>query len=333
MIDVAVVGGGPAGAAAAATCARAGARVVLLQQRSAVNPAEESIGADVVALLRQFARIGISEGTPFAGVMTGTRVAVFGGVNPLAGFHVRRAWLDPVLREAAGNAGADIRLGVEAIRPEQGAAGHLRLITSAGPIMASVVIDASGRRAWLARHFNLPRLRRSPPLIAWRDIVPHGGQAGILARFTPHADGWSWTADTIDGRTIRVRLLAARHEGTSQRPLSPTATAHAASWQRIARLAGNGWFIAGDAAAALDPAYGAGIGFALRSGMGAASAAIACLNDPATAPVIAARYHGAVTDTFEAAVAVLTESYARLGIRVLGWESGSGLGIRVPAGA
>ena len=305
MIDVAIVGGGPAGAAAAIACARAGLRAVVFERALAVNPADESIGADVVALLRQLGIDGVLEGTPFAGVTTGTRFAVFGGANPVAGFHVSRIWLDGVLRERAG-----IRPGVEAISVVRDGPGFV-VGTSTRPMSVRAVIDAAGRRPFLARHFSLKRMRRSPPLIAWRDVVPTEGAGGVLSRFTPLPDGWRWQADTKDGRTIRVRLQPARVPG---RPLSLSATAHAARWQRIARLAGEGWFLAGDAAGALDPAYGAGIGFALRSGLAAGSAVAACLNDPRSAAMIAACYHAAVSDVFETAEAALAASYRAAGI-------------------
>lgn len=306
MTDVAIVGGGPAGAAAAIACARGGLRAVVLERAATLNPAEESIGADVVAMLRQ---LGITEpphGTPFAGVMTGTRFAVFGGANPVAGFHVSRTWLDGALHDAAG-----IPPGVEARAVVRDGAGGFRVTTTAGCFAVRAVIDASGRRPFLARHFSLQRLRRSPPLIAWRDVVPNDGAGGVLSRFTPRPDGWDWRADTKDGRSIRVRLLPAR---ASVRPLSAQATAHAASWQRISHLAGEGWFLAGDAAGALDPAYGAGIGFALRSGLAAGSAVVASLNDPHAAALIAARYHAAVSDAFETAAAALASSYRAAGI-------------------
>ena len=83
------------------------------------------------------------------------------------------------------------------------------------------------------------------------------------------------------------------------------------------RLAGPGWWIAGDAAAAFDPASGSGIAFALRSGLAAGRAAAASAATPALSPLIAARYHDALSREGESQAAALAHHYRRLGIRIL----------------
>ena len=218
VIDVAVVGGGPAGSAAAIACARAGLGAVLLERRgtpdeardaAADTEAEESVGPECAALLRALGAACAAPGAPFAGIATGHRMAVFGGGAARAGFHLRRGTLDRALRQAAAAAGAELRLGVEVLGLES--ASPFRLRTTAGPVAARYLVDATGRRLWLARRLALGRRRLSPPLIAWRDIVTTAqARTGAFARFTPHPDGWTWLAEVSASRIVRIRLLPAR---------------------------------------------------------------------------------------------------------------------------
>ena len=62
-------------------------------------------------------------------------------------------------------------------------------------------------------------------------------------------------------------------------------------------------------AAALDPAWGSGIAFALRSGLLAGRAAARSIADPALAPVLAARYHDALAREAGSAAAALGSQY------------------------
>jgi flavin-dependent dehydrogenase len=320
VIDLAVIGGGPAGSATAIAAARAGLETVLFEARTAkgraagdLDDAEESVGPDCVALLQSLGVDCALSGTPFAGIATGQEIAVFGGARTVAGLHLRRSWLDGALRGAAVGVGAELRMGVEVLGLTSGCDPPFRFATTAGPVSARRLIDATGRALWLTRRLTLNRRRLSPPLIAWRDIIAsEQARTGAFARFTPHADGWTWLAEVSANRIIRIRLLPAR--GTPALPRE--ATAHAASWHIVRQLAGGGWFIAGEAAAALDPAAGSGIAFALRSGLAAGGAAAASLAESGIAPVIAAQYHDALSREAESGAAALAHYYRRLGIQL-----------------
>jgi flavin-dependent dehydrogenase len=327
VIDVAIIGGGPAGSAAAIACARAGLGAVVFERRGPADEAgdkdstepEESIGPDCVALLAELGIDCLRMSTPFAGVAVGNHLAVFGDVVPVAGFHLRRSRLDRELRTAATRSGATVRLGVGAGGLESyGGMGFL-LQSSIGPIAARQLIDASGRRSWLARRLGLQRNRRSPPLLAWRDVLTSpDAVTGAVARFTPRPDGWTWLADVSPGRVVRTRLAAtgsAARLGRAAR--SAAASTHAATWRVTRQLAGKNWFIAGEAAAALDPATGSGVSFALRSGLAAGRAAAAAATEPCQCSLIAALYDNALLSDFESAAATLAHHYRRLGIRIL----------------
>jgi flavin-dependent dehydrogenase len=149
-------------------------------------------------------------------------------------------------------------------------------------------------------------------LIALRDVISTScTRTGAFARFVPRSDGWIWLAETEADRVVRVQLAVA---GRTAVKLPVGATAHSASWYVVRRLAGPGWFIAGDAATALDPASGSGIATALRSGLAAGAAAAQVIVENAHAGFIAARYHDTLSDEAERGARKLTASYRTLGI-------------------
>jgi flavin-dependent dehydrogenase len=316
MTDVAIVGGGPAGAAAAIACARAGLSTVLLERTMAApateDEPEESIGPDSVAELGTLGIDCANASWPYFGVATGSHVTLFAGRSPAGGRHVRRSWLDEALRSAALRTGAECRRGVEAIGIELRDSG-VALLTSHGRLPARYVIDATGRRCWLARRLELVRQRRSPSLLAWRRLVPTAGRPASLARFSPTDGGWSFVAPISADRVVVTELRLARR-GIEGAPLLHGAMPTAATWHVVRPLAGPGWCIAGDAAVAIDPAAGVGISLALRSGRAAAGAAAACLSDRTAASVVAARYDDALLSEFTAAAEGLAARYHELGL-------------------
>ncbi len=334
MIDVAIIGGGPAGAGAAIACARAGLAAMLLERRGGdlvapVGAAEESLMPDAIGLLQDMGVDAAAIGTPFAGVAVQSAMVLFGGHVPAAGLHVRRPPLDQALRDAARRTGAVVATGVRVVGVERRPAGFL-LRTDSQEIAAARLIDASGRSRWLAHRFQLPRPTASPPLIAWRDIVVDPiYRTGAVARFEPSPDGWTWLAEVEAGRVVRTLLTSARPRSSRRRP-SSTATAHAATWHVGYRVAGPGWLIAGDAAAALDPASGNGIVAALRSGLAAGHATVRCLAEPRVASAAEAYYHQGIVAAFAARAAELRHRYRQAGIGVL--DTDGSTAVPSPAG-
>jgi flavin-dependent dehydrogenase len=325
VIDVAIIGGGPAGAAAAVTAARAGLRTVIFDRGGeavldpdvAEHEAEESIGSDCVARLRNFGVDCEIAGAPYAGIVVGSKRTIFAGRWAVCGRHLRRSWLDEALRRAARDAGAELRRGVNIIDAEPAPGSGFRLTTSAGMVDTRQLVDASGRNAWLARCLKLRRQRMSPPLIAWRDIVSRPVESGALAEFRPDPSGWTFLAPIEPGRVVRTRLDRAPPTSAESAARTETSRGYVATWRLVHPMAGPGWFIAGEPAAALDPAAGCGVAFALRSGSAAGAASAACMAAGALAPIIAARYHDALTAEFRECAESLTHHYDRLGIHVL----------------
>jgi flavin-dependent dehydrogenase len=166
------------------------------------------------------------------------------------------------------------------------------LHTSLGPITARCVVDAGGGNHWLGRHLGV-RLRRYSPQLFVRYGYFSGANADAreAPSFRALPDGWQWTATVRPGRSHWARLswsgsAPERCEAPvipgQPRVQEPVRTADV-SWRILERVAGPGFFVAGDAAAVLDPASSHGVLRAVMSGMMAARCAAQLPRNPATA--------------------------------------------------
>ena len=178
-IDVAIVGGGLAGAALATHLGRAGREVVIFERAPAwrwraggvfTSPATVAalrrLGLDDAALARiarpvPAMRVETPRGADFR--------LTYGDDGSLAAPAVGldRAVLDPLLLELAATAGADVRPGVTVAGVEQpaGTGGHFE-ITLSGPDadtrteLARVIVGADGIRSQIARSMGVARPAR-----------------------------------------------------------------------------------------------------------------------------------------------------------------------------
>lgn len=162
--DIAVVGAGPAGSVAAISAATQGAKVVVLER--APNAVPRCAG---LISMRTLAELSIPEDLileRLSGVVVhGPKgaEAVVSAPTPKA-VVVERKGLDRLLRERAGEAGAELRLGVVA----RGWDGR-KLHTDRGPLEADVVIGADGAASGTASWAGLPRPREH--LVAYQAEV------------------------------------------------------------------------------------------------------------------------------------------------------------------
>jgi flavin-dependent dehydrogenase len=293
QFDVIIIGAGPAGCAAAISCAQHGLDVCLLEQ--ACFPRErpgETLPPGIESLLQQ---LGVAD-TVLKGDFirhTGHRVhwgemqhfTAFGGedTSPWRGFQISRATLDNLLLQRAR------ALGVQIIQPchasKVAMQGHrvAGIKTNAGDFFSKQLVDASGAHAWLARQLKLEYPVFSHQLIAKYGYVK--GQViecdealGIFADL----QGWYWTAKVSQDVYHWTRLSFAAEEAARAKPplsfrhlevLGATRGADV-TWRMCKQTAGPGYFIAGDAAAVLDPSSSHGVLKALMSGMMAAHAII-----------------------------------------------------------
>jgi menaquinone-9 beta-reductase len=309
--DVAIVGGGPAGAALAARLARRG-REVILVERSAeyrwracgVFSSPASVDALREAGLEADTLAAVVRPAPAMRLETGSGTTLrltYGDDGSLAAPAISfdRAALDPALLDLARRAGADVRLGATVTGVEHGR------IDARGPdgeaaLEARVIVGADGIRSTVARAFGVGR---SPRLGARVGLTFHVADPGSStprdARMILFRDGYVGLAPVpggrvnvglVLGRSWSARLRADGAERTVDAVLAaiPKADDDPVTWHavercdaiegaaplghRVVRRHGPGWLLVGDAAGFLDPFTGEGLHRALVSARLAATA-------------------------------------------------------------
>ncbi|MGE0311932.1 MAG: geranylgeranyl diphosphate reductase [Lautropia sp.] len=295
--DVAVIGGGPAGATAAADLARAGHSVVLLDRPGRIKPCG---GAIPPRLLTEFEVPASVVKTRVDGASivapSGRRVDMPIGDGQVS--MVDRDVFDPWLRARAASLGAEL-LPARFERIERRDRHGVEFTwcdvdgRRSGRVRARAMIGADGARSQVAREFVLPG-DIPPPVFAYHEIIrtPDAGDAASFdaGRCEVHYDGrlspdfYAWVfphGDTISvgtgslqkGFSLRAsigRLRAARgldRQQTLRREGAPIPTRPLARWDD-----GRHVVLAGDAAGVVAPASGEGIYYAMLGGRLAADA-------------------------------------------------------------
>jgi flavin-dependent dehydrogenase len=336
--DVAIAGGGPAGAAAAIRLARAGLRVVLADGD---DRHDDKIGESLAPSARLvLERIGVWEQFRTAGHRPCYANRSSWGHDEVEtyeflrdphghGWHIDRRRFEVMLAGEAARAGC-WWLSQTSLRRLARSADGWRLTVAAGAahreITARFVVDATGRASRVARSLGARREihDRLVALVAFLAFeAGPGPDGGTLVEAV--ADGWWYTARLPDRRLACAFVTDAdvlcRSGGRS-----PTAwqarlacSVHtrarvAASGQRLAGspivvaagsaivnpVAGPGWLAAGDAAAAYDPLSSHGIAAAIAGGWDAAAVVLGALDgDPAAVHVYAQRLRRSFTRYLE----------------------------------
>jgi flavin-dependent dehydrogenase len=311
-LSVAIAGGGPAGAAAAIALARAGVPAVVFE--AAAGPQAkigESLPPGAGPLLR---RLGLAERIEHGGHFRtyGNRSA-WGQASVLerdflmgaygAGWRLDRYAFEESLARAAIENGVEWRYG-STVRQAEWRAGAWHLNVARGSAscdcLAQFLIDATGRRASLARQLGARRVNYGG-LVGIGAELDRSGDAAPRDTFTSVEavpSGWWYSSLLPNGRLLAVfmtdhdlpefraakdgrqwRRMLRRTEHISRhvrnygfrlrRPLR----SYPADTVRLTEIAGEHWLAAGDAAAAYDPLSSHGIVTALASGYYAGRAA------------------------------------------------------------
>jgi digeranylgeranylglycerophospholipid reductase len=311
-VDVAVVGGGPAGLAAAAEAAKGGLNVVVLERAHAIGEPVRTSGGSFVKPLKA---MGVPErcyhpihrirviGPTTEAVKTYSRAV--GCVLDVRGTY---QWL----AQQAVEAGAEVRLRAQVegpLRDGGNRAGPIRGVAARDPfrgrydLTARVVVDASGHTGFVARDTGLrPGNERSAVGMELELHVPAFDQDEVVFWLGDDVapGGYGWAFPCGDGR-VRLGVGVVRPDSDAEprvllenlraefvRLVGPTAGLGALEMHSglmpvlrpdATTLVGDGIVVTGDAAGQGSTLLGEGIRYAILAGRGAGHAIVAAGGD------------------------------------------------------
>ena len=236
-------------------------------------------------------------------------------------YQVPRAEFDKVLLDHAAENGAEVREQT-AVRGVDFFDDRVELkvqAKSAAPekITARYVIDASGRHSVLGNHFKLketyPHLQKISIFAHYEGVELEEGRDAALTRMVRAADRWFWYIPLPNDRssigvvcdTVLYRQSKKSPEEFLEQSLAgqpfltrrmnrarrvTQAYASADFSYRQARLTGDRWMLAGDAAGFIDPVFSSGVFLALLAGEQSADILNVVLDHPRRAPRLFAGY-------------------------------------------
>ncbi len=316
MYDLIVIGGGPAGTSAAITCARSGARVLLLERgrfpRQKV--CGEFVSAESLGLLANL--LAPKYATLLSDSVRISRARVFldgrtlhAPVDPPAA-SISRLDLDTALWQSAEDCGVDSLQKV--IVQNISGSGPFQVKTSVGEFESRTLINASGRWSglnsvpphsglkWLGLkgHFYEDSTSASVDLYFFEGgycgVQPVALTDGVERRRRVNACAMvrADVAGTLPAVFLCHPALQARSRGW--KPLSDGVSTSPLVF-RQPQPERDGILLAGDAAAFVDPFVGDGISLALRSGRLAGECLVPFFADTVSLPE-AARDYRAIYD-------------------------------------
>jgi flavin-dependent dehydrogenase len=315
MVEVLVVGAGPAGLVTATVLARAGIRVLVLERARFPRHklCGDTLNPGTIARLRRLEMSSAAEarGLTVAGmIVTGARGTRVEGRYPggQKGLAIKRSDLDGGLLQCALDAGARVEEGVQVRAPlvdEQGSAPRVRgvvLATAGGRTIrmpACITVAADGRHSTLAFALGLawhPRRQRRWAIGAYFSGVGGLTDFGEMHVRSDHYVGIA----AVPGGSANVGLVTADRRGLDdpERLLRDQILSDPLLRDRFRGATADGpvvmlgplavdasasgmpgLLLAGDAGGFVDPMTGDGLRFAVEGGELAARAALQMLED------------------------------------------------------
>ncbi len=315
--DVLVIGGGPAGAATAYWLAEAGHDVVVVEKK--VFPRDKTCGDGLTPrAVHQLDEMGLTERLSDFHRYDGLRAVAHGvtleltwpehPVFPSHGYVVRRRELDTMVAEHAVKAGAQLRLGTEAVHPmvdgglTVGAVVKNKEAGSEQSIRARYVVVADGANSRFGRALGTTRRRSWPQGMAIRGYYQSDLHADpwiesaldLRDRDGNSLPGYGWIFPVGDGEiNVGIGLLSTFRDFKSVNTthlmnefaltapdywgIGPeTATSEPTGGRlpmggSVGPKVGPTWIIVGDAAGSINPFNGEGIDYAYETGRMAAT--------------------------------------------------------------
>lgn len=310
--DVAVLGGGPAGATAGRLLAEWGHSVVILDRPPGKHSLAESLPPSTRKILEHVGALKLADRGGFLPATGNTswwgepegRSEDFGGAT---GHQVLRSVFDRLLLEAARASRAKLRRDVTVRRVDLESADgavveYLKGNGSPARLRARFVLDCSGRAGVIARRFRVKDERLTTVALSgvWRH---EGGFQGVDPSHTlveAYSDGWAWSVP-LSKQLRHVAMMVDPHVGGAANSsryraelgktihfsrLVAGAALTDASWACDASVygarafGGEHFLLVGDAASFLDPMSSFGVKKALTSAWMAAVVANTCLRRP-----------------------------------------------------
>lgn len=332
-----VIGGGPAGSALAITLRQQGISCVLMEHmRFPRHLPGETLLPGTETLFRQ---LGVWDqiNNPSLLRPAGLRIrhndkeslVSYGRdeTGEWRGFQISRHTLDKILLDHARNLGTAVLMPCRAYRLEVSQRRVVGIHSDQGLFMTRFVVDAAGGNHWLARQLGINVRAFSPPLKAAFGYF--AGNVKCLNEyplFDQDNDGWTWLA-MIDKNCLhwtRVNIpgkTSSMHQTSKDRVLKALST-HAddlqmigqirganVTWRIMDAVAGDGFFVVGDAAAVIDPASSHGVIKAFMTGMYAGHLIAQCLIRPGIRNLALSEYERYVRAWFHKDISVLQGQY------------------------
>jgi len=239
-------------------------------------------------------------------------------------YQVTRGDFDKLLLDHAAECGAEVHEGTSVDRVQflkDDVELAIRSNGASHTIRARYVIDASGRASMLSRQFKIKKtynhLQKLSIFAHYDGVWRAEGIDGTLTVLLRAIDRWFWliplTAErssigvVLDGETFRKSKLSAEdflEQALAEQPIIAKRMISARRVSQVyveadfsyrsARLHGDRWLLAGDAAGFIDPIFSSGVFLAVFSGEQCADALNEVLDHPRKAKRLFARYERSV---------------------------------------